>query len=79
MSDMFSTLLKETDNEYACVADDGIEAGDITGYISTGSYPLNALMSGEIKLLKVGNESIGVMAGSLQILKMRFKFESEKL
>ena len=48
MSDMFSTLLKETGNEYAGIADDGIEAGDITGYISTGSYSLNALMSGSI-------------------------------
>jgi RecA/RadA recombinase len=48
MSDMFSSLLKETGNEYAGIADDGIEAGDITGYISTGSYSLNALMSGSI-------------------------------
>lgn len=48
MSDMISSLLKETGNEYAGIADDGIEAGDITGYISTGSYSLNALMSGSI-------------------------------
>lgn len=48
MSDMFETLLKETGNEYAGIAEDGIEAGDITGYISTGSYSLNALMSGSI-------------------------------
>mgnify|MGYP003336403429 CR=1 FL=1 len=26
MSDMFSTLLKETGNEYAGIADDGVEA-----------------------------------------------------
>jgi RecA/RadA recombinase len=48
MSDIFSDLLKEAGNEYAGIADDGIEAGDITGYISTGSYSLNALLSGSI-------------------------------
>lgn len=48
MEDIFSTLLKETGNEYAAVAEEGIEAGDITGYISTGSYSLNALLSGSI-------------------------------
>jgi RecA/RadA recombinase len=48
MSDMFSDLLKITDNEYASIADDGIEAGDVTGFIDTGSYSLNALLSGSI-------------------------------
>ena len=48
MEDIFSTLLKETGNEYAAVAEEGIEAGDITGYIGTGSYSLNALLSGSI-------------------------------
>ena len=48
MTDMFSTLIQETGNEYATIADEGIDAGDITGYISTGSYSLNALLSGSI-------------------------------
>jgi RecA/RadA recombinase len=48
MNDMFETLLKETGNEYASIAEDGVEAGDITGFISTGSYSLNALLSGSI-------------------------------
>ena len=48
MEDIFSNLLKETGNEYAAIAEEGIEAGDITGYISTGSYSLNALLSGSI-------------------------------
>lgn len=48
MEDIFSTLLKETGNEYASIAEEGIEAGDITGYISTGSLSLNALLSGSI-------------------------------
>ena len=48
MSNMFTSLLKETGNEYAGIADDGVEAGDVTGFIGTGSYSLNALLSGSI-------------------------------
>lgn len=45
---VFGGLLKGIDNEYAGIADDGIDAGDVTGYIGTGSYTLNALLSGSI-------------------------------
>lgn len=48
MSDLFNSLLKETGNEYAGIADEGVEAGDVTGFIGTGSYSLNALLSGSI-------------------------------
>lgn len=48
MADIFSSLLKETGNEYAGIVDDGVEAGDVTGFIGTGSYTLNALLSGSI-------------------------------
>ncbi len=48
MNDIFSSLIKETGNEYAAIADEGVEAGDVTGLISTGSYSLNALLSGSI-------------------------------
>lgn len=40
---------------------------------------LDALGSYEIILENVGNESIGVSAGKKRIMKMRFKFESEKM
>lgn len=40
---------------------------------------LDAINSGKMSVEKVGNESVGVKAGNYQILKMRFKFESEKL
>lgn len=40
---------------------------------------LDALNKYKIKLEKVGNESIGVSAGEKQIMKIRFKFESEKM
>lgn len=40
---------------------------------------LEALGKHPIELEKVGNESIGVKAGTKKIMKIRFKFESEKM
>jgi hypothetical protein len=40
---------------------------------------LTALNENKISLEKIGNESIGIKAGSQKILKMRVKYESEKL
>jgi hypothetical protein len=40
---------------------------------------LDALSKYKITLEPVGNESIGVMAGDKKIMKIRFKFESEKM
>ena len=48
MSDIFNQLLEETNNEYAGIADAGVEAGDVSGFIGTGSYAMNALLSGSI-------------------------------
>lgn len=45
----------------------------------TNNPKLEALRKSSIKLEKVGNESIGVSAGGKKIMKMRFKFESEKM
>ena len=45
----------------------------------TSNPKLEALRKYPIKLEKVGNESIGVSAGAKKIMKMRFKFESEKM
>ena len=41
-------MIKETGNEYAGLVSDGIEAGDVESFIDTGSYALNALLSGSI-------------------------------
>lgn len=48
MSNMFRDLVKATGNEFASVVEDGVVAGDITGYVDTGSYALNGLLSGSI-------------------------------
>jgi len=41
-------VAKEIDNEYATIVADGVAAGDTSGYIDTGSYIFNALLSGSI-------------------------------
>ena len=48
MNDFLKNVVKEIGNEYATLAADGIEAGDVDSYIDTGSYILNALLSGSI-------------------------------
>jgi len=53
-------------------------------YTANAEDPLNnekliAINTSKITFESVGNDSVGVKAGSKKIMKMRFKFESEKL
>ena len=48
MSDFLKDIIKETGNEFATLVSEGVEAGDVHSYIDTGSYALNALLSGSI-------------------------------
>ena len=41
-------LIKTTGNEFASIVEDGVQAADVSGYIDTGSYIFNALLSGSI-------------------------------
>lgn len=55
-----------------------------SGYSATVSDPIKnekykALMSEKISVVKVGSDSIGILAGGKRIMKMRFKYESQKL
>jgi RecA/RadA recombinase len=43
-----SELIKESGNQYAGMIEDGIEGSDIRGFIDTGSYAFNALVSGSL-------------------------------
>jgi len=45
--------------------------------IKNGKY--KSLMSNPIAAVPVGNDSIGIQAGGGRIMKMRFKYESQKL
>jgi len=47
MSD-FNSITDAIGNEFGGFASDGIESADVTGYIDTGSYTLNLLLSGSI-------------------------------
>ena len=41
-------VIKELDNEFASIVDEGIASGDCSTFVDTGSYILNALCSGSI-------------------------------
>lgn len=46
--DFLSQVIKDSKNEFASIAADGVAAGDIESYIDTGSYVFNALVSGSL-------------------------------
>ena len=48
MNDFLKDIVKESKNEYAGIVADGVEAGDVSTFIDTGSYIFNALLSGSI-------------------------------
>lgn len=62
MSDLFKSLLKEADNKYASVVEDGVVAGDVNSYVDTGSLSFNALLSGSIYNGIPGN-NVSALAG----------------
>lgn len=48
MANFLQTMIKATGNEDAIIASSGNNDADVTDYIDTGSYALNALLSGSI-------------------------------
>lgn len=64
MSISLTDFIKATGNEFASIVDDGIVAGDVLTYHDTGSYALNALLSGSIYLGLPGNKITGIGADS---------------
>ena len=48
MNDFLKNIVKEIGNEYATLAADGVDTGDVNSYIDTGSYIFNALLSGSL-------------------------------
>ena len=48
MNDFLKDIIKETGNEYAAVVSEGVEAGDVSNFIDTGSYIFNGLISGSM-------------------------------
>ena len=57
-------IVKDSGNKFACIVDDGIEGADVDGFIDTGSYAFNALLSGSLyggvannKIVALGGET----------------------
>ena len=48
MTDFLKNVIKDVGNEYASLVIDGVHAGDVDSFIDTGSYILNALLSGSL-------------------------------
>ena len=46
--DFLKDIIKESQNEYASIVGEGVEAGDVSTFVDTGSYIFNALLSGSI-------------------------------
>lgn len=59
MSKLFESLCKLTGNDLAQSASKGVIAGDVLGFVDTGSYALNALVSGRL----YGGYPIGRITG----------------
>jgi len=62
MTDFLKNIIKSSGNEYAGVASEGIEGSDVTGFINTGSYAFNALLSGSL-YGGIPNNKIMALAG----------------
>ena len=43
-----NSVIKDSKNEYASLVSDGVAAGDIESFVDTGSYIINAVVSGSI-------------------------------
>ena len=62
MSNFLKDIIKISGNEYAGIVSEGIEGSDITGFIDTGSYAFNALLSGSL-YGGIPNNKIMALAG----------------
>ena len=62
MGDFLKDIIKSSGNEYAGVASEGIDGSDVTGFVDTGSYAFNALLSGSL-YGGIPNNKIMALAG----------------
>jgi RecA/RadA recombinase len=63
MSDFLKNMIRASGNEFASLAEDGVE-GDVTGFVNTGSYSLNALLSGSLNGGIANNKILGIAGES---------------
>lgn len=62
--DFLKQIVKDSGNKFASIVDEGLEGADVDGFIDTGSYAFNALLSGSLyggvannKIVALGGES----------------------
>jgi len=78
-------VLKAINNPYATIAKDGLICGDISGYVDTGVYTLNALVSGDLRggfpkgkvVALAGEKGVGKSFILLKALKEYLNSDSE--
>jgi RecA/RadA recombinase len=56
-------IIEKSGNEFATIVDDGLKGSDVSNFVDTGSYILNALISGSIHKGLPGNK-ITALAGA---------------
>ena len=57
-----NSIVKASGNSYASVVDEGLEGADVAGFVDTGSYSFNALVSGSL-YGGIPNNKITAIAG----------------
>ena len=61
-NNFLKSIIKETGNKYATIAGDGIDGSDVNGWVDTGSFSFNALLSGSM-FGGIPNNKITALAG----------------
>ena len=62
MSDFLSSMVKMSGNKYASLVSDGLDGSDVAGFVDTGCYMLNGLLSASI-YNGMPNNKITALAG----------------
>ena len=62
MNEFLTDFVKESGNEYANIVCDGLDGADVSGFLDTGSYAFNALLSGSLSG-GIPNNKIIALAG----------------
>ena len=71
MNDYLKNVVKLSGNKYASIVNDGIDGSDVEGFVNTGSYIMNALLSGSI-YGGIANNKILAIAGETSTGKTYF-------
>lgn len=71
MSDYLKNIVKTSGNKYASIVNDGVDGSDVDGFVNTGSYIMNALLSGSIHG-GIANNKILAIAGETSTGKTYF-------